>query len=79
MTGDRLFDVRKNWSFAGSLREGELVVAVMSLIQSARLNDHDPVLIVTGLSHSDPAENEIGRTPAANQPCARPQRAPLIS
>lgn len=33
---------RKNWLFAGSLRAGERSAAIMSLIQSARLNDHDP-------------------------------------
>ncbi|AZE56906.1 Mobile element protein [Pseudomonas synxantha] len=33
---------RKNWLFAGSLRSGKPAAAVMSLIQSARLNCHDP-------------------------------------
>lgn len=33
---------RKNWLFAGSLRAGRRAAAVMSLIQSARLNGHDP-------------------------------------
>lgn len=33
---------RKNWLFAGSLRSGRRAAAVMSLIQSARLNGHDP-------------------------------------
>jgi transposase len=33
---------RSNWLFAGSLRGGERAAAVMSLIQSARLNGHDP-------------------------------------
>ena len=33
---------RKNWLFAGSLRAGERAAAVMSLIQSARMNGHDP-------------------------------------
>ena len=32
---------RKNWLFAGSLRAGERAAAVMSLIQSAKLNGHD--------------------------------------
>lgn len=31
-----------NWLFAGSLRAGQRSAAVMSLIQSARLNGHDP-------------------------------------
>jgi transposase len=33
---------RSNWLFAGSLRAGKRAAVVMSLIQSARLNGHDP-------------------------------------
>lgn len=33
---------RANWLFAGSLRAGKRASAVMSLIQSARMNGHDP-------------------------------------
>ena len=33
---------RKNWLFAGSLRSGKRAAALMSLIQSAKLNGHDP-------------------------------------
>jgi transposase len=33
---------RNNWLFAGSLRAGQRAAAVMSLIQSARLNGHHP-------------------------------------
>jgi hypothetical protein len=33
---------RKNWLFAGSLRSGKRAAAIMSLIQSARLNGHEP-------------------------------------
>ena len=33
---------RNNWLFAGSLRTGQRAAAVMSLIQSAKLNGHDP-------------------------------------
>jgi hypothetical protein len=33
---------RKNWLFAGSLRAGKRAAAIMSLVQSARLNGHDP-------------------------------------
>ena len=33
---------RNNWLFAGSLRGGQRAAAVMSLIQSAKLNGHDP-------------------------------------
>ena len=33
---------RKNWLFAGSQRAGQRAAAIMSLIQSAKLNGHDP-------------------------------------
>jgi hypothetical protein len=33
---------RSNWLFAGSLRAGQRATAVMGLIQSARMNGHDP-------------------------------------
>lgn len=33
---------RSNWLFAGSLRAGQRAAAAMSLIQSAKLNGHDP-------------------------------------
>jgi len=33
---------RKNWLFAGSLRAGERAAAIMSLVQSAKLNGHEP-------------------------------------
>lgn len=33
---------RANWLFAGSLRAGRRAAAVMSLMQSAKLNGHDP-------------------------------------
>ncbi|MCR8718021.1 IS66 family transposase, partial [Pseudomonas syringae] len=33
---------RKNWLFAGSLLSGKRAAAIMSLIQSARINGHDP-------------------------------------
>jgi transposase len=33
---------RNNWLFAGSVRAGQRAAAVMSLIQSARMNGHDP-------------------------------------
>jgi transposase len=32
---------RNNWLFAGSLRAGQRAAAVISLIQSAKLNGHD--------------------------------------
>jgi hypothetical protein len=33
---------RSNWLFAGSLCSGQRAAAVMSLIQSAKMNGHDP-------------------------------------
>jgi transposase len=33
---------RSNLLFAGSLRSGKRAAAIMSLIQSARINGHDP-------------------------------------
>ena len=33
---------RSNWLFAGSLRVGQRAANIMSLIQSAKLNGHDP-------------------------------------
>ena len=33
---------RNNWLFAGSLRAGQRAAAIMSLVQSARMNGHDP-------------------------------------
>ena len=33
---------RSNWLFAGSLRAGNRAATVMRLIQSARMNRHDP-------------------------------------
>ena len=33
---------RSNWLFAGSLRSGKRAAAIMSLIQSSRINGHDP-------------------------------------
>ena len=33
---------RSNWLFAGSLRSGQRAAAIMSLIQSARMNGRDP-------------------------------------
>src|SRR5699024_3825651 len=34
---------RKNWLFAGSVRAGQRAAAIMTLIQSAKLNGHDPL------------------------------------
>lgn len=40
----------KNWLFAGAVRNGKKrAAAIMSLIQSARLYDHDPYVYLKGL------------------------------
>lgn len=38
---------RSNWLFAGSLRAGKRAAAVMSVIQSARTNGHDPCVYLS--------------------------------
>ena len=47
---------RKNWLFAGSLRAGERVAAVMSLIQSAKLNGLDPLAYLTDVLERLPTQ-----------------------
>jgi len=47
---------RANWLFAGSLRAGKRAVAVMSLIQSARLNGHDPYRYLTDVLERLPTQ-----------------------
>jgi hypothetical protein len=37
---------RKNWLFVGTLMAGQRAAAIMSLIQSAKLNGHDPYVYV---------------------------------
>jgi len=54
---------RKNWLFAGSLRSGKRAAAIMSLIQSARLNGHDPYVylkdVLTGLPTQRASEIDL--------------------
>jgi transposase len=35
---------RKNWLFAGSLRAGQRMAAILSLLETARLNGHAPYI-----------------------------------
>jgi transposase len=35
---------RSNWLFCGSLRAGQRAANIMSLIQSAKINGHDPYI-----------------------------------
>ncbi|OZY57294.1 IS66 family transposase [Pseudomonas lundensis] len=54
---------RKNWLFAGSLRSGKRAAAIMSLIQSARLNSHDPYAYLKDVLTRLPTQraSEIGQ------------------
>ena len=59
---------RANWLFAGSLRAGQRAAAVMSLIQSAKLNGHDPYAYLKDVftRSADPAcESHHGTAPAS--------------
>lgn len=58
---------RINWLFAGSLRAGQRAAAVMSLIQSAKLNGHDPYVYLKDVLARLPTQNNshIGEFVAA--------------
>jgi transposase len=47
---------RSNWLFAGSLRAGKRAAAIMSLIQSAKLNGHDPYLYLKDVMERLPTQ-----------------------
>ena len=47
---------RSNWLFAGSLRAGQRAANIMSLIQSAKLNGHDPYLYLTDVLERLPTQ-----------------------
>jgi transposase len=47
---------RSNWLFSGSLRGGKRAAAVMSLIQSAKLNGHDPYAYLKDVLERLPAQ-----------------------
>lgn len=48
---------RSNWLFAGSLRSGQRAAAVMTLIQSVRLNGHDPYAYLKDVLARLPTQN----------------------
>lgn len=50
---------RKNWLFAGSLRSGQRGAAIMSLIQSAKLNGHDPYAYLTDVLQRLPTQRAL--------------------
>ncbi len=54
---------RSNWLFAGSLRSGKRAAAIMSLIQSARMNGHDPYAYLKDVLARLPTQraSEIGQ------------------
>jgi hypothetical protein len=54
---------RSNWLFAGSLRSGKRTAAIMSLIQSARLNGHDQYAYLKDILTRLPTQraSEIGQ------------------
>ena len=51
---------RSNWLFTRSLRTGKRAAAIMSLIQSARMNGHDPyAYLKCADAATDTADSEI--------------------
>ncbi|HEY5580361.1 MAG TPA: IS66 family transposase [Rhodoferax sp.] len=65
---------RSNWLFAGSLRAGQRAAAVMSLIQSAKLNGHDPYAYIKDVLARLPTQknSQIGELlPHRWQPATR--------
>ncbi len=66
---------RSNWLFAGSLRAGQRAAAIMSLIQSAKLNGHDPYAYLKDVLERLPTQpaSRIGELlPHLWQAAARP-------
>ena len=67
---------RSNWLFAGSLRAGKRAAVVMSLIQSARLNGHDPYRYLSDVLErlpTQPASRQVDQRRYRNRkPTARP-------
>ncbi|MFC6632369.1 IS66 family transposase [Microbulbifer taiwanensis] len=50
---------RSSWLFAGSMRSGQRAAAIMSLIQSARLNGHDPYAYLKDIMQRASAIGEL--------------------
>jgi transposase len=53
------FHRRKNWLFAGSLHSGQRGAAIMSLIQSVKLNGHDPYAYLKDVLQRLPTQEAI--------------------
>ena len=57
--------VCKNWRFAGAFRRGKRVAAIMSSIQSARLNRHDPYVYLKDIFTCLPTKLRVKSIKAA--------------
>lgn len=64
---------RKNWLFAGTLLAGQRAAAVMSLIQSAKLNGHDPYTYLKDVLQRLPTPHSV---PATSTSCCPTGGAP---
>ena len=51
----------KNWLFAGSLRGGQRASAVMSLIQSTKLNGYEPYVYLSDTQNRLPIKKQPDR------------------
>ena len=72
---------RNNWLFAGSLRAGQRAAAVMSLIQSARMNGHDPYAYLRDVLERLPTQraSQIGALLPHRWQSAPPEAATLAA
>jgi hypothetical protein len=66
---------RWNWLFAGSLRSRKRAAAIMSLIQSARLNGHDPYAYLTDVLTRLPTQRASEITELLLHKCIRPAKS----
>ena len=76
----KYFHKRKNWLFCGSLRAGERAAVIMSLIQSAKLNGHEPYRYLKGVLQrlpTQPASRLAELLPHRWKPAPTPTAAPL--
>ena len=60
---------RSNWLFAGSLRAGKRAAAVMSPIQSAKLNGHDPYRYLKYILERRPTQPQAASATCCRQLC----------
>src|SRR5271165_190118 len=69
---------RSNWLFAGSLRAGQRAATVMSLIQSAKLNGHDPYLYLKDVLERLPTQRASRIEELLPHQWGRPGNSPEI-